>query len=82
MKRYEDELYSQWLEKVEATLPHLLKRTVLTKPPSAPIVQPPVPTPVSGETSRTGSRPTTVMDFSYIIPPGTLYFVPNVPLVL
>ena len=71
MKQYEDELYSQWLERVEATLPNLLKRTVLCKPPSTPTVQSSVHTPVSGDSSRTASRAATVMDFSHIIPPGT-----------
>ena len=71
MKHYEDELYRQWLERVEATLPNLLKKTVLSKPPCTPTVRSSVQTPVSGDTSRTASRPATVMDFSHIIPPGT-----------
>ena len=71
MKQYEDDLYNHWLEKVEANLPNLLKRTVLSKPPSTPGVHSSVHTPISGDTSHAGSRPATVMDFSHIIPPGT-----------
>lgn len=32
MKAYEDRLYEQWREQVEAILPSLLKRNVLVKP--------------------------------------------------
>ena len=63
-------IVSGW-RKSKALCPHLLKKTVLTKPSSLPTVQSSVHTPVSGETSLTGSRPATVMDFSHIIPPGT-----------
>ena len=66
MKAYEDDRYSEWLENVETSLPVLLKKTVLTKPP---IHQPSMPrsrTPASNVDSRAVSR----MDFSYILPPS------------
>ena len=55
MKSYEDELYQGWLETVESTLPELLKRTVLCKPPP-PLPRPGTQTPGSGYTSRPVSR--------------------------
>ncbi len=81
MKRYEDELYEEWLETVASTLPGLLKRTVLTKPPSTPLA------PSSSHSlnldSRTGSRagsragsrsagsrPASRMTYSYLFPPA------------
>jgi len=35
MKAYEDLLYEQWRQQVEATLPILLKRNLLAKPDTA-----------------------------------------------
>ena len=34
MKAYEDVLYEQWRQQVEATLPTLLKHNLLAKPPT------------------------------------------------
>ena len=55
MKSYEDELYTGWLETVESTLPDLLKKTVLCKPPP-PLPRPATQTPASDYTSRPVSR--------------------------
>lgn len=71
MKQYEDELYEDWLEGVSATLPGLLKKTVLTKPSAIPL------TATSSHSlhnmdSRSGSRPHSRTDYSYIFPPGNL----------
>lgn len=59
-------MYTQWKVKMEDALPHLLKKTVLSKPPPTP----PTPaskaqTPMPGD-SRSTSR---AADFSHIIPP-------------
>ena len=69
MKHYEDELYEDWMDAVASTLPGLLKRTVLAKPPAA--------TAASSSShslphidSRPGSRPASRTDYSYIFPPG------------
>lgn len=71
MKHYEDELYEEWLDAVSSTLPGLLKRTVLAKPPAIPI------TPSSSHSlhaldSRTGSRPPSKSDYSFMFPPSKL----------
>ena len=67
MKQYEDELYSEWMDSVESTLPVLLKRTVLAKPP-------PVPTPLPRSTAQTpvswDSRAPSRADYSHLLPPG------------
>ena len=67
MKQYEDELYSEWKDGVENTLPVLLKRTVLAKPP-------PIPTPLPRSTAQTpiswDSRATSRADYSHLLPPG------------
>ena len=65
MKQYEQELYGEWLESVDATLPGLLKRTVLTKPPSIPFSLSVQHTPMPGD-SRSASR----ADYSHLLPPG------------
>ena len=41
MKAYEDSLYEQWRENVEAILPSLLKRNLLVKPSDQAVQQPP-----------------------------------------
>ena len=66
MKSYEDDLYTEWIETVEATLPDLLKRTVLCKPPP-PLSRSLAQTPASSYASRPVSR----VDHSHIVPPGT-----------
>ena len=72
MKRYEDELYEEWLDSVSATLPGLLKKTVLTKPPSAPLAL------ASSHSlqhleSRSGTRPHSRAEYSYLFPPGNSF---------
>ena len=72
MKQYEDELYAQWIAKIEETLPLLLKKSILSKPPvptplPASTVQTPMP-----EDSRSTSR---AADYSHILPPGELLYV-------
>ena len=68
MKAYEDGMYQEWLETVEGTLPGLLKRTVLTKPPPTPLLLTAATTPLPGD-SRDASR----LDFSHILPPRELH---------
>jgi len=65
MKQYEQELYGEWLESVDATLPGLLKRTVLTKPPTTPFPLSLQHTPIPGD-----SRCTSRADYSHLLPPG------------
>ncbi len=55
IKSYEDELYTDWIESVEATLPDLLKKTVLSKPPP-PVSHSSIMTPASDSASRPVSR--------------------------
>lgn len=69
MKHYEDELYESWLDTVSATLPGLLKRTVLAKPPAH--------TAASSSSnslhrleSWSGSRPGSRIDYSFLFPPS------------
>lgn len=71
MKRYEDEIYEDWLEAVASTLPGLLKKTVLAKPPATPIVLSSSHS-LQRLDSRTGSRPTSKLDYSYLFPPGKI----------
>lgn len=62
MKQYEDDLYESWIETVSATLPSLLKKTVLTKPPPPQVI--------GVSTHSMGSRPTSRIDYSFMLPPG------------
>ena len=81
MKRYEDDLYEDWLETVASVLPSLLKRTVLSKPPSsgygtsvAASSSHSLQHVESRTESRTGarsasSRPASRLTYSYLFPP-------------
>ena len=68
MKQYEDELYAQWIAGIEETLPLLLKKSVLSKPPPTPLPAATAQTPMPGD-SRSTSR---AADYSHILPPGEL----------
>ena len=65
MKKYEDDMYTQWKVKMEEALPLLLKMTVLSKPPPTPAPPSTVQTPMPGD-SRSTSR---AANFSHILPP-------------
>lgn len=66
MKSYEDDLYTGWFEMVEATLPDLLKKNVLCKPPCTVLHS------VShSPTSRYSPMHTSIKDKSLVMGPGT-----------
>ena len=69
MKHYEDQLYESWLDTVAATLPGLLKKTVLTKPPSHAIGSSSSHS-VSRPESHSASRPGSRIDYSFLFPPS------------
>ncbi len=70
MKLYEDQIYESWLEVVTTSLPGLLKRTVLTKPPTALPIDSSLAQTLQRVESRAGSRPESRVDYSYLLPPG------------
>ena len=75
MKRYEDELYEDWMDTVASILPGLLKKTVLTKPPTPAATSSSSHSLESRVGSRTGarsagSRPASRMTYSYLFPPA------------
>jgi dynein heavy chain len=65
MKQFEDDVYTQWVAKMEETLPALLKRPILCKPPPTPAPASTAQTPLPGD-SRSASR---AADYSHILPP-------------
>ena len=66
MKQYEDDMYTGWKVKMEETLPLLLKKTVLSKPPPTPLPASTVQTPMPGDSRSTSQA----ANYSYILPPG------------
>ena len=66
MKQYEEDMHAKWVARTEETLPNLLKRSILSKPPPTPIPASLAQTPLPGD-SRSASR---AADYSHILPPG------------
>ena len=64
IKEYEDGLYHQWVETVNATLPQLTKKPLLIKPEMLGAGSSNRATPISRDLSRIGSR----LDQSLILP--------------